>query len=232
MKGRKPRILVFGEDAKVIRYLRRTLEHSGYETLATSEAAEAQRLADVEEVDLILLDITLVEGRGFDLFREIRRRSGAPIITVASEEHVEDAVHALRAGADDYVTKPLSAVETSARVEAALRRREQQPGPQAKPLQFDELVVDPASRLATTFGNPVALTATENRLLLKLADSAGRVLTHDEILESVWGPGYAGQYDLVRCFVRTLRKKLGDDARKPRFIFSERGVGYRMAKPA
>jgi two-component system KDP operon response regulator KdpE len=93
-------------------------------------------------------------------------------------------------------------------------------------------VIDPASRLVTVFGNPVALTATEYKLLSRLADSPGRVLTHDEILDRVWGPGYAGQYELLRSFVRTLRRKLGDNARHPRFVLSERGVGYRLVKPA
>jgi two-component system KDP operon response regulator KdpE len=230
--GEKPRILIVDEDVKALRFLRRALEQAGNTTLVTSDPAEALSLVELEDPDLILLDIALANGNGFELFREVRRFSAVPVIAVADAHHVDDAVRALRAGADDYITKPFSPAELIARVEAALHRRQAPQRAPSEPREFGELVVDPVARLVTVGGNPVSLTATEYRLLLELADSSGRVLTHDEILDRVWGSGYAGQYELLRSFVRTLRRKLGDDARHPRFVLSERGVGYRLVKPA
>jgi PAS domain S-box-containing protein len=230
--GEKPRVLIVDEDVKALRFLRRALEQSGNTATVTSDPAEALRLAELEDPDLVLLDITLADDQGFGLFRELRRFSSVPVIAVADADHVEDAVRALRTGADDYITKPFSPSELNARVEAALRRRQATQRAPSEPREFGELIVDPVGRLVTLHGNPISLTATEYRLLLELADSPGRVLTHDEILDRVWGPGYAGQYELLRSFVRTLRKKLGDDARHPRFVLAERGVGYRLVKPA
>jgi two-component system KDP operon response regulator KdpE len=230
--GEKPRVLIVDEDVKALRFLRRALEQSGNTATVTSDPAEALRLAELEDPDLVLLDITLADDQGFGLFRELRRFSAVPVIAVADADHVEDAVRALRTGADDYITKPFSPSELNARVEAALRRRQATQRAPSEPREFGELIVDPVGRLVTLHGNPISLTATEYRLLLELADSPGRVLTHDEILDRVWGPGYAGQYELLRSFVRTLRKKLGDDARHPRFVLAERGVGYRLVKPA
>jgi two-component system KDP operon response regulator KdpE len=230
--GDKPRLLIVDEDVKTLRFLRRALEQSGNRATVTSDPAEALSLVELQDPDLILLDIALANGNGFELFREVRRFSGVPIIAVADADHVDDAVRALRAGADDYITKPFSPAELIARVEAALHRRQAPERAPSEPREFGELVVDPVARLVTVGGNPISLTATEYRLLLELADSTGRVLTHNEILDRVWGPGYAGQYDLLRSFVRTLRRKLGDDARHPRFVLSERGVGYRLVKPA
>jgi two-component system KDP operon response regulator KdpE len=117
-----------------------------------------------------------------------------------------------------------------ARVGLALRHHQSARLLSAAPLEFGDLTIDPVGRLVTVSGERVALTLTEYRLLLELAEAAGRVLTHDEILHRVWGHGYDGQYEVVRAFVRTLRQKLGDDAREPRFVISERGVGYRLAK--
>jgi two-component system KDP operon response regulator KdpE len=230
--GDKPRVLIIEEDIKALRFLRRALEQSGNRATVTSDPAEALSLAELEDPDLVLLDITLSDDQGFGLFRELRQFSAVPIIAIADADHVDDAVRALRAGADDYITKPFSPAELTARVEAALRRRQAPQRAPYEPRELGELVVDPVGRLVTVGGNPISLTATEYRLLLELADSPGRVLTHDEILDRVWGPGYAGQYELVRSFVRTLRRKLGDDARHPRFVLAERGVGYRLVKPA
>jgi PAS domain S-box-containing protein len=230
--GDKPRVLIIEEDIKALRFLRRALEQAGNTAKVTSDPAEALSLVELEDPDLVLLDITLSDDQGFGLFRELRQFSAVPIIAIADADHVDDAVRALRAGADDYITKPFSPAELTARVEAALRRRQAPQRAPYEPRELGELVVDPVGRLVTVGGNPISLTATEYRLLLELADSPGRVLTHDEILDRVWGPGYAGQYELVRSFVRTLRRKLGDDARHPRFVLAERGVGYRLVKPA
>ena len=135
-------------------------------------------------------------------------------------------------GADDYIVKPFSPPELLARIEATIRRRAMPSRPEArKPYRLGDLTIDYADRSVTVSGRPVHLTATEYGLLFELSTDAGHVLTHDQILQRVWGTEYSGERELVRAFMTKLRRKLGDDAHKPRYIFTEPGVGYRMAKP-
>jgi two-component system KDP operon response regulator KdpE len=226
--GGKPRILIVDGDVHLLRFMRRTLEQAGSETVVASDTDAAIRMAELEEPDLILLDLELAGAEGLDLVLDISRLSGAALIVLSPQGHEPAAVRALKLGADDFIVKPFSIEELHARVEAALRRT---PHPQPQNRQeFGDLVIDPWNRLVTVGGRRVALTATEYRLVVELANAGGRLLTHDEILDRVWGASYAGQYDLVRSFVRSLRRKLGDDARRPRFVLAERGMGYRMAQ--
>jgi two-component system KDP operon response regulator KdpE len=205
------------------------LENAGKNVLMTSDVDEALDFVEMERPDVVLLDLAVFEDEEANVFSELRRLSDAPVLVLGAGE-VEGGVRALRAGADDYITRPFSAAELDARVELALRHHRSGRLVSATPMEFGELVINPADRMVTVSGERVALTLTEYKLLLELADAAGRVMTHDEILDRVWGPGYAGQYEVLRTFVRTLRQKLGDDARQPRFLLSERGVGYRMGK--
>jgi PAS domain S-box-containing protein len=223
-------ILIVDQDLQALRFLKRSLEQSGGEPLVTGDADEAIRLAELESPDLILLDMMLPDERSFDVLREIRPLTQAQIVVLVTGEREETALEALRLGADDYITKPISPAALSARIEAALRRGQARRSPEPSPIDLGRLTLDPATRLVSVDGTAISLTPTEYRLLYQLATSAGRVLTHDEILERVWGAGYAGQHELLRSFVRTLRRKLGDDPREPCFIRSERGVGYRMLK--
>jgi two-component system KDP operon response regulator KdpE len=228
--GELPSVLVVDRDMRSLRLLKRLLEGAGKRVLVTTDADEAFRLAEKEHPDVFLVDLPVFESDGAGFLSDLRRLSAAPVLVYGTADDEERAIAALRAGADDFITRPFSAAELAARVDLALRHSRSGQPFLAVPLDFGDLVIDPSSRVVTVSGKQAALTSTEYRLLLELAEAAGRVMTHDEILERVWGPGYAGQHEVLRAFVRTLRKKLGDEARHSRFLVSERGVGYKMAR--
>jgi two-component system KDP operon response regulator KdpE len=213
-----------------LRLLKRLLEGAGKRVLVTTDADEAFGLAEKERPDVFLVDLPVFESDGTGFLSELRRLSAAPVLVFGAADDKERGIAALRAGADDYITRPSSAAELDARVDLALRHSRSVQPFLAVPLDFGDLVIDPSSRVVTVSGKQVALTSTEYRLLLELAEAAGRVMTHDEILERVWGLGYAGQHELLRAFIRTLRQKIGDEAHHSRFLLSERGVGYKMAR--
>jgi two-component system KDP operon response regulator KdpE len=167
-----------------------------------------------------------------ELLRRIREMSGVPVIFLSARDREEDAVEALKAGADDYITKPFAPSELLARIEAVLRRRVMPDQIEMRPpFVLGELTIDFSRRRTILSGEEVKLTATEYKVLYQLAINAGMVLTHDQLLQRVWGPEYSGETQLVRAFIRNLRRKLRDDARDPDFIFTETQVGYRMPKP-
>jgi two-component system KDP operon response regulator KdpE len=223
-----PKILAIDHDPQALRFLRFALEHAGNKALISSDLDETGSLVEVEEPDLVLLDLKTAGKERLQSYLDFWRLSGIPTVVLGTRDQEDEALRALRLGADDFIIKPLSLREVLARIEAALRRSRTTPNPGSKPRQFGELMVDSWNRRITIAGKPVPLTATEFRLLSELANADGRLLTHDEILERVWGSGYAGQHELVRSFIRTLRRKLGDDARHPRYVLVERGAGYRM----
>jgi two-component system KDP operon response regulator KdpE len=230
--GEKPCVLVVDRDMQALRFQKRILEDSGKRPVVTTNLDEGLRLVELEQPDVLLLDVALFEDGASSLAREIRRVSDAPIVVLGDRNQADDSVRALKEGADDYIVKPFSPAELDARVELALRHHQSSRPALTTPLTFGSLVIDPGNRLVTLDGEELDLTPTEYKLLLELAASAPRVMTHDEILDRVWGPGYAGEYEVLRTFIRSLRQKLGDDARRPRFLLSEHGVGYRMVKAA
>ncbi|HLF03983.1 MAG TPA: ATP-binding protein, partial [Dehalococcoidia bacterium] len=230
--GERTRVLAVDDEPQTLRYLQRSLEEAGYQAIVTSDPAQVVRLVELEEPDLVLLDLMLPGTTGFDLLGRIREFSGVPAIFLSARDQSDDAVRALRAGADDYITKPFAPSELLARIEATLRRRVMPDRMEVQaPFVLDNLAVNFAQRRVTLGGQPVSLSATEYKLLYELATHAGLVLTHTQLLQRVWGPEYSGETELVRSFIRNLRRKLGDDARRPRFIFTEPQVGYRMPKP-
>ncbi|MEE9198827.1 MAG: ATP-binding protein, partial [Dehalococcoidia bacterium] len=230
--GERTRILVVDDEPQVLRFLRRSLDEAGYQPIVTNDPSQVTRLMEVEEPDLVLLDLVLPGTNGFDLLQRIREFTGVPVIILTAQDESEDAVRALKLGADDYMTKPFSPSELLARIEAVLRRRVLPDLTEVRPpFELEDLSVNFAERTVAVGGQPVSLSATEYKLLYELATNAGRVLTHDQILHRVWGPEYSGEAELVRSFIRNLRRKLGDDARKPRYIFTEPQVGYRIPRP-
>ncbi len=231
-RGKKTRVLAIDDEPQILNYLRRSLGDAGHEALLTSEPAELVSLAELEEPDIVLLDIRLPGTSGFELFRRIREFSTVPVIFLTASDRDEDVVRALEIGADDYIKKPFSPSEVLARIQVALKRRNMQEKVQDhQPFVLGDLKINFAERRVWVKDRPVSLSATEYKILVELASHAGLVLTHDQILQRVWGPHYSGETELVRSFVRYLRRKLGDDARRPRFIFTEPQVGYRMPKP-
>ena len=230
--GERTRVLVVDDDPQVLRLVQRVLVEAGYHPIATPDPVEALRLAELEEPDLVLLDLGLPGMDGLELLGRLREFSGVPVIFLTAHTDSETATKVLRAGADDYIAKPFAPTELTARIEASLRRRVLPDQTEVRPrFELEDLVVDFAQRRVSVGGKPVALSATEYKLLYELATNAGRVLTHDQILHGVWGAEYSGEHELVRSFIRNLRRKLGDDARNPRYVFTEPQVGYRMPSP-
>jgi len=230
--GEKTRVLAVDDEPQVLRFLQRSLDEAGYQPIVTSDPSQVAKLVEQEEPDLILLDLALPGTSGFELLQRIREFSGVPVIFVTASDEEADTVRALKMGADDYITKPFSPSELLARIGAALRRRLLPDVTEVRPLfVLGDLTINFVERQVSVGGQNVSLSATEYKMLYELATHAGRPLTYAQILHQVWGPEYSGETELVRSFVSSLRRKLGDDARDPRFILTERQVGYRMPKP-
>ncbi|MDI6858365.1 MAG: ATP-binding protein [Dehalococcoidia bacterium] len=230
-RGDRTRILAVDDELQVLRYLQHALEGAGYQPLVTGDSSQVVKLVEMEEPDLVLLDLRLPGLSGFDLLQRIREFSAVPVIFLTASDSDEDTVAALKMGADDYVTKPFSPSELLARIEAALRRRAISEAVETRgPFVLNDLEVNFAERRVRLKGKDISLSATEYKLLYELATHAGQILTYDQILQRVWGAEYSGETELVRSFVRNLRHKLGDDAKNPRYILTERQIGYRMAK--
>ncbi len=226
------RILAVDDEPQVLRLLRNILSDQGYAVSGAADPDEMIRLLETDRPDLVLLDLMLPGASGFDLMGLIRGVSDVPVIFVSANDQEENIVRALAMGADDYIVKPFSSTELTARVASSLRKRRSAEKPTTlKPYNFGDLTVDYDERAVTVSGHPVKLSATEYKLMFELSTNAGRTLTHDQILQRVWGPGYSGESDLLRSTVKNLRRKLGDDAKDPRYVFTEPRVGYRMAKP-
>ena len=224
--GEKARILVVDDDPVTLRSVRDALAAAGYAPLVTGETAELAQIIRSEKPRLVLLDLVLPGKDGIELMRKTPELSDQPVIFISGYGRDETVAAALEAGAADYIVKPFSGIELVARVRAALRRHEA-----PEPFRLGALAIDFNRRRVSVSGEAVALTATEFELLRVLALDAGRVTTYDTLLRRVWGSRNGTDTNLVRIFVRNLRRKLGDDAANPTWIFNERGIGYRMAEP-
>ena len=230
--GERTKILAVDDDHQSLRYLQRSLKEGGYHVDVTHDPLEVARLIEVEGPDLLLLGVARSSGDGFQLLRRIREFSGVPVIFLTAKDRDEDMVQALKEGADDYISKPYSPSELLARIEVVLRRRFLPDQLEIRPpFVLHNLTINFAERRVTIGDTVVALSATEYKILYELATHAGLVLTHDQMLQRVWGPEYQGETELVRSFIRNLRRKLGDDARNPTYVFTEPQVGYRMPRP-
>jgi two-component system KDP operon response regulator KdpE len=221
-----PLVLVVDDEAPVRRFLRAALAGHGYRVVEAGSVAEAEQLAPGHNPDVFLLDLGLPDGDGVDLARRIREWSRAPIIVLSARGREEDKVNALDAGADDYLTKPFGVNELLARLRVALRHAQAAPE-QRQVLEAGPLRVDLAGRQVTVDGREVHLTPTEYRVLSLLAQHAGKVLTHRQILREVWGPN-ATEAHYVRVQMAELRKKIEADPARPRLLVTEAGVGYRL----
>lgn len=223
------RILLVEDEETISDPLAEHLERDGFEPEVATNLAEARAALERHMPDLILLDVMLPDGDGRDLARDVRRISDVPIIMLTARGEEIDRVLGLELGADDYVVKPFSARELSARIRAILRRShtDRRPGP----IQVGDLVLDPAARTVTKGGEPLELTAREFDLLHLLMANAGQVVRREQIMDEVWDPHWFGPTKTLDVHISWLRKKLGDDAQDPRYIVTVRGVGFRFLVP-
>ena len=201
---------------------------SGYEPLLTADPEEALRIVAEERPRLVLLDLVLPGTDGIDLMKAIAETTDAPVIFLSAYGQDKLVARAFDNGAADYVVKPFSPTELSARIRAALRRREA-PKP-SEPFVLGDLTIDYDERRVTLAGRPVELTAIEYRTLAELSANAGRVLTYEHLLRRVWGLESGADVRPMRTVISSIRRKLGDDSENPAYIFTEIRVGYRMAK--
>ena len=222
------RILAVDDDPQALRYVRDTLMQSGYEPLVTADPQEALRLVAEQRPHLVLLDLVLPGIDGIDLMKAIAEATEVPVIFLSAYGQDELIARAFDNGAADYVVKPFSATELSARIRAALRRREA-PKP-SEPFVLGDLTIDYDERRVTVAGRPVLLTAIEYRTLAELSANAGRVLAYEHLLRRVWGLEADADVRPMRTVISSIRRKLGDDAENPAYIYTELRVGYRMPK--
>ena len=227
----RTRVLAVDDDPQTLRYVRDALTKGGYTTIVTADPAEVLSVIREERPDLVLLDLVLPGTDGINLMQEILSVSNLPVIFLSAYGRDQIIAKAFELGAADYMVKPFSPTELVARVQAALRKwATPQQTELSEPFQLGDLTMSHANRQVTVAGREVQLTATEYKLLAELAVNAGRVVTHQHLLYRVWGAAYPGGPATVRTIVQRLRRKLGDDAMAPSYIFTEPRVGYRLAK--
>jgi two-component system response regulator RegX3 len=224
----KPRILLVEDEASISEPLAASLARDGFDTDVAASIEDARARYGRQRPDLILLDVMLPDGDGRDLAREIRRDSDVPIVMLTARGEEIDKVLGLELGADDYVVKPFSSRELTARIRAILRRgRTARSGP----IEIGDLSLDPASRILTKSDEPVELAAREFDLLNLLMANAGEVVRRERIMDEVWDPHWFGATKTLDVHISWLRKKIEDDPSKPRYITTIRGVGFRFIAP-
>jgi two-component system KDP operon response regulator KdpE len=222
-------ILIVDDEPRMARFVRMNLELEGYQVAEAGTGIETLEKVRDELPDLVLLDVMMPEMDGFETLERLREISTVPVIMLTVKGDEEDRIRGLELGADDYVTKPFSPRELSSRIRAVLRRAEM-PTPVAKTaIQIDDyLAVDFRRREVIVDGEQIRLRPTEYRLLYHLVNNAGWVMTHEMLLSKVWGYEYRDETGLLRLYITYLRKKIEPDTSNPRYIFTERGVGYRF----
>jgi len=227
----KAKLLLVDDDVTLIKALEMYLTRSGYQVHTASNGVEGLRQLFTLRPDLVVLDVMMPELDGWETCRRIREMSTVPVIMLTARGQESDRVMGLRIGADDYVPKPFSLKELDARIEAILRRTQRREVAEKPPVLYvtDDLVIDSERWEVRREGERLDLTSTELRLLFFLAENAGRVLSHRQLLEKVWGPEYADNTNYTKLFVWRLRQKIEQDPAKPKYILTERGIGYRMA---
>ncbi|MGB4595178.1 MAG: response regulator transcription factor [Anaerolineaceae bacterium] len=226
---KKQRILIVDDEKGLVRLMRMNLEHDGFEVIEANNGAQAMDRLRATIPDLILLDVMMPDVDGFTVLKMVREVGPTPVIMLTAKGEEEDKIRGLELGADDYVTKPFSPRELTSRIRAVLRRGNYGD-------EDEEGIIDVDGRLKIDFGRhevyindeQVKLRPTEYRLLYHLVKNAGWVLTHDQILSKVWGYEYENEPHYVRLYINYLRKKLEEDITDPKYILTERGVGYRF----
>ena len=230
-----PRILLIEDDAPFAEALRYYLTAQGYEVKRAADGQEGLRACYAWQPQLVILDVTLPKVDGWTVCERLRDLSDVPIVILTARGQEADRVRGLELGADDYLTKPCSLRELAARIEGLLRRAAPAKSHAAHPQSFaldDDLVVDLAGRQVLKDGQPLKLTRTEWRLFFVLADNAGQIVTHERLLEKVWGAEYVGNTEYLKLYIWRLRRKIERNPRQPRYILTEHGIGHRLQASA
>jgi two-component system, OmpR family, KDP operon response regulator KdpE len=221
-------VLVVDDEQPLRDFVRRNLEVRKYHVLTAANGLEALALFNRRPVDLIVVDLMMLHMDGLELIRRIRQMSYVPIIVLSAMGEEEDKIRALQLGADDYLTKPFGIKELLARMQAVLRRAEwiTRPSSSTERLIRGELVADLAAHTITLADRPIDLTPIEFELLVHLMENTGRVLTHQAILQHVWGESYGQETEYLRVYIGRLRQKVEPDPANPRYLLTVRGIGY------
>lgn len=224
------RILVVDDEPRMINFIRMNLELEGHQVIEAHTGLEALEAIRTRLPDIVLLDVMMPELDGFETLRMLREFSSIPVIMLTAKGEENDKVYGLELGADDYITKPFGPRELSSRIKAVLRRADM---PSASPDQAalkidDRLSVDFNRHEVIVSGERIKLRPTEYRLLYHLIENAGWTVPHDQLLAKVWGYEYRDEAHYVRLYVNYLREKIEEDPSNPRYILTERGVGYRF----
>lgn len=226
------RVLIVDDDPKLIRLVREVLSAAGYEVLTNSNGGRAIEAVAIEQPDMVLLDIMLKDMDGYQVARRIREFSNVPVIMLTAKVTEADKLTGFNAGADDYITKPFSSKELLARVRAVLNRTHNAVSfPVETQLECGDLKIDLARRRVAIGDREIYLTATEYNLLHELALHANQVLSHEQLLTTVWGSEYRDDVDYLRSYVHSLRKKLERDLASPQLIINIQSVGYMLVQP-
>jgi two-component system KDP operon response regulator KdpE len=223
-------ILVVDDEERMARFIRLNLEHDGFQVTEAYRGMKAVQAVRDATIDLIILDVMLPDMDGFEVLKIIREVSSVPVIMLTAKSEEDDRVRGLELGADDYITKPFSPRELVSRVKAVLRRTETASAvTHADVVEVDDrLKIDFGRREVWLDGELVKLRPTEYRLLYHLVQNAGWVVTYDQLLSKVWGYEYRDEPHYVRLYINYLRQKLEEDPANPKYILTERGVGYRF----
>lgn len=227
----RPRILVVDDEQQIQRFLRPSLSAAGYDVVPAATGADALRLAAQAAPEAVLLDLGLPDMDGKDIIARLRAWSDVPVIVLSARDRETEKIAALDLGANDYVSKPFGIGELLARLRAVLRQRSAAPATSPR-LALGDLTLDIDAHKVTRAGQPLRLTPKEFDLLTLFLRHPGRVLTHRQILGTVWGPAHHDDTQYLRVFVGQLRQKIETDPAEPRIILTEPGVGYRIVDPA
>jgi two-component system, OmpR family, KDP operon response regulator KdpE len=221
-------VLVVDDESRMVEFIAMNLELEGFRVVRAANGSEALEKASREHPDLVLLDIMMPEMDGFETLEALRDTSSVPVIFLTAKSEEVDRIKGLDLGADDYITKPFSPRELVSRIRAVLRRTEPAAVTNSEIVVDNELRVNFDQRKVIVRGQEVRLRPTEYRLLYQLVTNAGKLLTHEVLLSRVWGAEYRDEDQYVRLYITYLRQKIEKDPKNPKYILSERGLGYRF----
>lgn len=223
-----PRILIIDDEPQIRRFLRASLQAHDYIVLEADSGKEGVRQVTLQKPELVILDLGLPDTDGLDVITNLREWSKVPIIVLSVRSDEGDKIAALDRGANDYVTKPFSMGELLARMRASLRQKAEDSTDIGAIITAGSLVIDLVKRLVTVDGKPIRLSRKEYDLMRILASHPGKVITHQQLLQEVWGQGYVEETQYLRVYIGQLRQKLEQDPAAPKYLLTEPGVGYRF----